>query len=240
VPKVIPWPISVENFQRALSQPQFWVFARNSITVALSAVILSLLIALGASIAVARFNFIGRKAFLVVLVLIQMIPGSAMVIPIYLMLRSVNALDFIPGLVLTYVLPYTIWTLRGFVQGVPVELEEAALVDGCSRVKAHPRPAAVADAGDRRHIDLRVHIRSEPATHRTRLHPEHRRHRSAQGRRAVQSTELAATQQPRRSDLETERYNSQFFSKIAGSTDITGAASEYDKHATDAFNALHG
>jgi N,N'-diacetylchitobiose transport system permease protein len=139
VPKVIPWPISVENFQRALSQPQFWVFARNSITVSLSTVILSLLIALGASIAVARFNFIGRKAFLVVLVLIQMIPGSAMVIPIYLMLRSVNALDFIPGLVLTYmtfVLPFTIWTLRGFVEGVPVELEEAALVDGCSRVKA--------------------------------------------------------------------------------------------------------
>jgi hypothetical protein len=162
VPKVIPWPISVENFQRALSQPQFWVFARNSITVALSTVILSLLIALGASIAVARFNFIGRKAFLVVLVLIQMIPGSAMVIPIYLMLRSVNALDFIPGLVLTYmtfVLPFTIWTLRGFVEGVPVELEEAALVDGFSRVKAHPCPAAVADAGDRRHIDLRVHIR---------------------------------------------------------------------------------
>jgi N,N'-diacetylchitobiose transport system permease protein len=139
VPKVIPWPISVENFQRALSQPQFWVFARNSITVSLSTVILSLLIALGASIAVARFNFIGRKAFLVVLVLIQMIPGSAMVIPIYLMLRSVNALDFNPGLVLTYmtfVLPFTIWTLRGFVEGVPVELEEAALVDGCSRVKA--------------------------------------------------------------------------------------------------------
>ena len=139
VPKVIPWPISVENFQRALSQPQFWVFARNSITVSLSTVILSLLIALGASIAVARFNFIGRKAFLVVLALIQMIPGSAMVIPIYLMLRSVNALDFIPGLVLTYmtfVLPFTIWTLRGFVEGVPVELEEAALVDGCSRVKA--------------------------------------------------------------------------------------------------------
>lgn len=139
VPKFIPWPISVENFQRALNQPQFWVFARNSITVALSTVILSLLIALGASIAVARFNFIGRKAFLVVLVLIQMIPGSAMVIPIYLMLRSVNALDFIPGLVLTYmtfVLPFTIWTLRGFVEGVSVELEEAALVDGCSRVKA--------------------------------------------------------------------------------------------------------
>ena len=55
------------------------------------------------------------------------------------MLRSVNALDFIPGLVLTYmtfVLPFTIWTLRGFVEGVPVELEEAALVDGCSRIKA--------------------------------------------------------------------------------------------------------
>ncbi|MCI2417001.1 carbohydrate ABC transporter permease [Saccharopolyspora sp. K220] len=139
VPQFIPWPPSVENFRRALDQPEFWTFARNSLVVSLSTVALSMLIALGASIAVVRFSFRGRRLFLVVLVLVQMIPQSAMIIPIYLMLRSVNALDFLPGLVatyLTFVLPFTIWTLRGFVAGVPVELEEAAMVDGCSRLRA--------------------------------------------------------------------------------------------------------
>lgn len=142
VPEFVPWPISLDNFQRALDRPHFWVFVRNSLTVTLSSVVLSLVISLGAAIAIARFRFAGRRATLVVLVLVQMIPAAAMVIPVYLMLRSVNALDQVPGLVLTYmtfVLPFTIWTLRGFVESVPVELEEAALVDGCGRFQTYTR-----------------------------------------------------------------------------------------------------
>ena len=59
---------------------------------------------------------------------------------------------------------------------------------------------------------------------------------------AAQASQLSSPlpNSPGEATLETERYNEQFFSKIAGNTDITGAASEYDKHATDAFNALHG
>ncbi|MET9221794.1 carbohydrate ABC transporter permease [Streptomyces sp. NPDC088197] len=142
VPQFIPWPISLGNFQRALAKPHFWVFVRNSLTVTLSSVVLSLVIALFAAIAIARFRFAGRKVLLAILVLVQMIPAAAMVIPVYLMLRSINALDYVPGLVLTYmtfVLPFTIWTLRGFVDGVPVELEEAALVDGCGRFQMYVR-----------------------------------------------------------------------------------------------------
>jgi N,N'-diacetylchitobiose transport system permease protein len=140
VPRFVPWPPSSANFHRALDQPLFWTFARNSLVVTLSTVVLSILVGIGASIAIVRFSFRGRRSFLVVLVLVQMIPGSAMVIPVYLMLRSADALDFMPGLVLTYmtfVLPVSIWTLRGFVQGIPGELEEAALVDGCGRMGAY-------------------------------------------------------------------------------------------------------
>jgi N,N'-diacetylchitobiose transport system permease protein len=142
VPQFFPWPISLGNFQRALAKPHFWVFVRNSLTVTLSSVALSLVIALFAAIAIARFRFAGRKVLLAILVLVQMIPAAAMVIPVYLMLRSIGALDFVPGLILTYmtfVLPFTIWTLRGFVDGVPVELEEAALVDGCGRFQMYVR-----------------------------------------------------------------------------------------------------
>lgn len=141
-PEFFPWPISVDNFARALDSSNFWVFFRNSLVVSLATVLLSMIVALGASFASARFSFIGRKVLLVVLVLVQMIPGSAMVIPLYLMLRQVGALDVLPGLVLTYltfVLPFAIWTLRGFVEGIPVELEEAAMVDGLSRFGAFVR-----------------------------------------------------------------------------------------------------
>ncbi|GHJ37445.1 carbohydrate ABC transporter permease [Streptomyces sp. TS71-3] len=142
VPQFVPWPISLENFQRALAKPHFWVFVGNSLTVTLSSVVLSLVISLGAAIAIARFRFHGRRALMAVLVVVQMVPMSAMVIPVYLMLRSINALDYVPGLIITYmtfVLPFTVWTLRGFVEGVPVELEEAALVDGCSRFQMYVR-----------------------------------------------------------------------------------------------------
>lgn len=142
VPKFVPWPISLENFTRALDKPGFWTFVRNSLTVTVSSVVLSLIISLFAAIAIARFRFAGRKAVLIILVLVQMVPAAAMVIPVYLMLRSVGGLDFLPGLVFTYmtfVLPFTIWTLRGFVDGVPVELEEAALVDGCGRFQMYVR-----------------------------------------------------------------------------------------------------
>ncbi|MEV4265612.1 carbohydrate ABC transporter permease [Kribbella sp. NPDC049584] len=138
-PEFVPWPLSLDNFRTALTHGPFLHYVRNSLLVSVSTVLIALVVALGASIALARFRFIGRRAFLVGLVLVQMVPGSAMVIPLYLMLRSVGAIDFVPGLIITYmtfVLPFTIWTLRGFVAGIPLELEEAAMVDGCGRFGA--------------------------------------------------------------------------------------------------------
>ncbi|MGN7704416.1 carbohydrate ABC transporter permease [Cellulosimicrobium sp. 22601] len=141
-PQFLPWPVSTENFGRALGAPEFLTYLRNSLTVSLATVVLAMVVAVGAALATVRFSFFGRKTLLVVLVLVQMVPGSAMVIPLYLMLREIGALDMVPGLVLTYltfVLPFTVWNLRGFVAAVPVELEEAAMIDGCSRFHAYRR-----------------------------------------------------------------------------------------------------
>jgi N,N'-diacetylchitobiose transport system permease protein len=141
-PQFIPWPLSLENFSQVLAEPEFLPYLRNSLIVSLVTVVLSMVISVGAALATVRFAFFGRKTLLVVLVLVQMVPGSAMVIPLYLMLRQIGALDMLPGLILTYmtfVLPFTVWNLRGFVAGVPVELEEAAMIDGCSRFQAFRR-----------------------------------------------------------------------------------------------------
>jgi N,N'-diacetylchitobiose transport system permease protein len=78
-------------------------------------------------------------AMMVAIVLVQMIPLVALIIPMYVLLARVHLTDNLLGLILTYfafVLPYTVWMLRGFVLGVPCELEEAAMVDGCSRLGA--------------------------------------------------------------------------------------------------------
>jgi N,N'-diacetylchitobiose transport system permease protein len=91
---------------------------------------------------VSRFRFRGRKSFIVALLLIQMIPVEGLFISQYKMLEGFDLLNTITGLTLVYVanvLPFTVWTLRGFVTGVPFELEEAAMVDGCSRFQAFLR-----------------------------------------------------------------------------------------------------
>ena len=134
--KLFPSTLTFEHFRTAVSSAGFWTYFRNSVVVALSVTVLSVLVALLAATAVARFRFRGRRAYLVAILIVMMVPLEALVIPMYLTLRDADLLDLLPMLVATYmafVLPFTVWTLRGFVAALPVELEEAAMIDGASR-----------------------------------------------------------------------------------------------------------
>ncbi|MCC6375662.1 MAG: carbohydrate ABC transporter permease [Microbacteriaceae bacterium] len=120
---------------RAQFLPAFW----NSLIITLLTVIVALVFSFIAAIAVTRFPFKGRKSFIVTILVIQMIPGEAMIVSIYRILDGWALLNTIIGLTLVYVasvLPFTIWTLRGFVNGVPADLEEAGMIDGLSRTGA--------------------------------------------------------------------------------------------------------
>lgn len=111
----------------------FWLYFRNSVLLALGAVVVSAFAALLAATAVARFRFRGKTTVLVMLLVVQMIPSEALVIPLFLMVRRAGLWDTLPGVLLVYVavtLPFAIWMLRGFVAAVPRELEEAAAIDG--------------------------------------------------------------------------------------------------------------
>ena len=133
---LVPTSITFEHFRTATSSAGFGTFFRNSVVVSLSVTVLSVLVALLAATAVARFRFRGRRAYLVAILIVQMVPLEALVIPMYLVLRDADLLNVLPVLVATYmafVLPFTIWVLRGFVAALPVELEEAAMIDGASR-----------------------------------------------------------------------------------------------------------
>ena len=138
-PTWIPLHPTLANFRDALSRPFFWSSIRNSVVVVVATVSFSVFVAFLAAVAIARFKFYGRKAIMIAIVMVQMIPLVALIIPMYVLLARVHLTDNLAGLVLTYfafVLPYTVWMLRGFVLAVPPELEEAAMVDGCSRVGA--------------------------------------------------------------------------------------------------------
>lgn len=134
------WPdeFTLRSFQAAWNGgflPALWV----SLAVTALTVVTALLFAFLASIAVSRYRFRSRKAFIVAILVIQMIPAEAMIISTFRVLDGWHLLNTVVGLAAIYiamVLPFTIWTLRGFVSGVPAELEEAAMIDGCSRNQA--------------------------------------------------------------------------------------------------------
>jgi N,N'-diacetylchitobiose transport system permease protein len=139
VPKFLPIPPTLDNFNTAITRPHFPDYLRNSLVISVSTVLLALVVGLLAAMAVARARFRGRKSFLLLVVVAQMAPFEALLIPMYLVLRQANLLNQIPALILTYfifTLPFTIWALRGFIAGIPVELEEAAMVDGANRFQA--------------------------------------------------------------------------------------------------------
>jgi N,N'-diacetylchitobiose transport system permease protein len=142
VPKFVPFPPTLDNFTTAVTRPHFPDYLRNSLVISISTVVLALVVGLLAAMAVARARFRGRRSFLLLVVVAQMAPFEALLIPMYLVLRQANLLNQIPALILTYfifTLPFTIWSLRGFIAGIPADLEEAAMVDGASRVGAFMR-----------------------------------------------------------------------------------------------------
>jgi len=139
VPKVVPFPPTLDNFTTAVTRPYFPDYLRNSLVISISTVLLALVVGLLAAMAIARARFRGRKSFLLLVVVAQMAPFEALLIPMYLVLRQANLLNQIPALILTYfifTLPFTIWALRGFIAGIPADLEEAAMVDGANRFQA--------------------------------------------------------------------------------------------------------
>jgi N,N'-diacetylchitobiose transport system permease protein len=141
-PQFVPKHPTLENYRRVFERDFFWTAMRNSALVTATVVVLALSIAFLAAVAISRFRFRGRITFVIIVLAIQMIPAEALIISLFQVLDGRDLTNRIIGLSLTYlifVLPFTIWTLRGFVGGVPLELEEAAQVDGASRFGAFMR-----------------------------------------------------------------------------------------------------
>ena len=123
-------------------RPFFWDTVKNSLIIVSVSSSLSIVLAFLAAVALAKYRFTGRKLFIVLMIGILMLPQVGLIIPLYVVLARYRLTNALTGVIITYmtfVLPFAVWTLRGFMLGIPRELEEAAMVDGSSRLGAFIR-----------------------------------------------------------------------------------------------------
>ena len=141
-PTFVPFGGSLDNLRGVVSDAAFGRALGISLVVTLTTVVAALCVAFLGALAISRFRFRGRTSFVLALLLIQMLPAEGLFIAQYKMMSELGLLNRSLALAVLYtaaVVPFTIWMLRGFVAGVPAELEEAAMVDGLSRTKAFLR-----------------------------------------------------------------------------------------------------
>ena len=129
---------TIDNFVNALTRDSLLVYMRNSAIVVVAAVLLSIVVGFLASAALSRFRFRGRRMILVTILFVQMVPSAALLIPLFLTFQNLDLLNSYFGLVLAYVasvLPFSIWVMRGFFIAIPIEIDEAAKMDGAGTIR---------------------------------------------------------------------------------------------------------
>ncbi|SER99768.1 N,N'-diacetylchitobiose transport system permease protein [Propionibacterium cyclohexanicum] len=134
-PQFLPAHPTLRNYHAAIFQSNFLGDLKNSLIVVAGTLVLAISLGVLASAALSRFHFRGRRAILVFILCVQMLPSTALLIPIFLVFNELHLLGSYLGLILAYVasvLPFSIWVMRGFFLAIPYELEEAAMIDGAN------------------------------------------------------------------------------------------------------------
>ena len=136
---LIPERPTLANYATVFRETPYMLYLRNSVVVAVGSTILSMIIAVLGAYAIARLNFPGRALLARGLVFTYLVPTSLLFIPMFAMMSVLRLTDSLHGLIIAYLgfdVPFCTWLLMGYFRSVPVELEEAARVDGCNRVSA--------------------------------------------------------------------------------------------------------
>ena len=130
---------TLDSYRTLFSQYAFGTYIKNSFVVAFAASAFVIFIGMLGAYALARYKFKGKSQIMLVFLVTQMIPGLIALAPLYLLISKVNLLNTLVALIFCYVggmVPFATIMLRGFLQRIPPELDEAALIDGCNRFTA--------------------------------------------------------------------------------------------------------
>lgn len=139
---LIPPGASLRAYHTMLFEKPFLLWLRNSLIVALSVTLLGVTLASTSAYAFSRFRFAGRDAAISMFLMTQMFPATMLMLPLYVLMKNLHLLDTFAGLVVAYTataLPFCVMTMRGYYDTIPAELEQAALIDGCSPWQAFYR-----------------------------------------------------------------------------------------------------
>jgi trehalose/maltose transport system permease protein len=138
-PSLVPPTFVLDHYRALFSVRSFWIPIRNSLVVAGATTALAVPLGGLAAYALARLRFRGKAVLLASVLAVSMFPQISLVAPLYMLLRALGLINTYPGLVLpylTFAMPLTIWLLVGYFRQLPRELEEAAMMDGASRMRA--------------------------------------------------------------------------------------------------------
>jgi ABC-type glycerol-3-phosphate transport system permease component len=137
-PSLFPSSLVLDHYRALFTERDFWVPVRNSLVVAGATTAFCVSVGALCAYALARLRFRGKAALLGLILTVSMFPQISVVSPLYLLLRSLRLLNTYPGLILpylTFAMPLTVWLLVGIFRNLPAELEEAAMVDGATRLR---------------------------------------------------------------------------------------------------------
>jgi multiple sugar transport system permease protein len=136
-PVWIPTDPSLVHYQGLFTRGNGWLYFKNSLAIASMSMFAALFFSVPTAYSIARFRF-GGTLFSNFLLLLRTMPAIALVIPIYVLYSKLGMTNTYIGLVLlnaVFYIPFAVWLMIGFIRDVPVEIEEAALIDGCSRLQ---------------------------------------------------------------------------------------------------------
>lgn len=138
LPPAIIFPPYFEHYRQVFVTTQFWPYLVNTLIVAVVTTVLSLAVGSLAAYGFTRFRFPGSDALPLFYLVVRMLPRFVLVIPLYIVMREIGLLNTRQALILAYTtfsLPFVIWLMIGFFKEIPIDLEEAAMVDGCHRLQ---------------------------------------------------------------------------------------------------------
>jgi len=138
-PSLVPSGLVLDHYRALFTERDFWVPVRNSLVVAGTTTVFCVIVGGLCAYALARLRFRGKAPLLGLILAVSVFPQISVVSPLYMLLRSLRLINTYPGLILPYItfaMPLTVWLLVGFFRQLPAELEEAAMVDGASRLRA--------------------------------------------------------------------------------------------------------
>jgi multiple sugar transport system permease protein len=138
-PLFLPDEFSIDAYRSIFDEKPITNWLWNTVVITLGATAIVLPVALMAAYSMTRYRFRGKILFIFFVLASQLLPASALIVPFFLIFRDYDLLDTIRGVTLSYttfMLPMAIWVMWGYMQTVPIDFEEAALVDGCTKFGA--------------------------------------------------------------------------------------------------------